>query len=260
MEGWVVEDFVVIYLQNQEITAISSQKHTADESPGVGHASPGLFSPSAWPVTLCRELLTRMHQGLDPALEVEYAHSLRNVAALFRLRPMEKWSLFAGSAASTHYLAELESFLLERYEVSMSFSCEVHAENDVDKQKFLQAQHNTPVLVSDVAELGKSVVANLNGSSPGDTTILRQPDFNDCGIPCILRTPLAGASAKKNIDCVQEEREATGLGFLIARRAGLVHQPSATIMECVEGLAFHSPGKEHSDAGWMCEQNRKTCH
>ena len=201
-----------------------------------------------------------MHQGMDPALEVEYAHSLRTLAALFKSRPMEKWSFCAGSAASTHYLAELESFIWERYEVSLSFSCEVLAEKDVDKQKFLQAQHNAPVLVSDVAELGKSVVANLNGRSPGDTTILRQPDFIDCGIPCVSRTPLAGASAKKNIDCVQEEREATGLGFLNARRAGMVHQPSATMMECVEGLAFHSPGTEHSDAGWMCDQYRKTGH
>eukprot|EP00974_Lingulodinium_polyedra_P102356 9911840-Lingulodinium_polyedra.AAC.1 len=73
----------------------------------------------------------------------------------------------------------------------------------------------------------------------------------DAGVPCTSRTPLSSKSAV-NINCVQAEKEATGLGFKGVKHAIARHVPQMIIMECVTQLASKSEGGK-SDAEHVCD-------
>ena len=72
----------------------------------------------------------------------------------------------------------------------------------------------------------------------------------DGGVPCTSRT-LLSKNMKANINCVQECREETGLGFEMMRKGIDVHRPAMVLMECVIQLMELKVGSEKSDAQYM---------
>ena len=72
----------------------------------------------------------------------------------------------------------------------------------------------------------------------------------DGGVPCTSRTPLS-SKMKGNLNCVQQCREETGLGFEMMRKAVAVHRPRMVSMECVVQLMEVGGGSSRSDAQYI---------
>ena len=191
-------------------------------------------------------------------MEVDYVHALRQLSAEYSDTCLQKWSLFAGTGMSARMMDDLTTFWEVRYNVKLVTSTYLFAESDPKKLQFLKCQHPTAELFcSNVSNL-KTTVMKEAGDPSG--TLLRQPGFIDMGIPCVSRSTLS-AHCAKNLNCVQEEREATGVAFREAKRVCFHHNPPVVVAECVLGLrasAHRADGKPMlSDAEWVCEEFRK---
>ena len=212
-----------------------------------------------------RLLLVMMHNALDVVTETEYVHSLRVLEAHFGGKHICKWSLFGGTGMSSRMCDELAAFWEERYNVKLAFDTYLFAEKAKKKIEFLRSQHpNVKVITDNVADL-----KGVSAVSVGDrkSTILRPPDFVDMGIPCTARSSYNSTKKKENLNCVQEEREATGIGFMESKLVCFNHNPGLAVAECVPALFEKSPpvpGEDGNapeqklcDAEWMCEEFRQ---
>ena len=202
--------------------------------------------------TIVWRALNMMHEILPCAKEVEYMDSLRKVAHFFHGRSIHTWSLFAGTGLSAKLLPVVEAFLEDRYGIQLTTQIAVMCEKDEDKLNFLRQQHGSALVLSDnVADLERSAVVNRKDAACPVRCVLPQCDYSDIGVPCQARSQ-ASSKSSGNVNCVQEQRETTGLGFLAASRAVAVNEPWFGQMECVTPLAVVDEKKSPiSDARHM---------
>ena len=74
------------------------------------------------------------------------------------------------------------------------------------------------------------------------------------GIPCTSVTTIS-SRCSENVNCVQESRGATGIGFHELLAAIEAQWPLVSQMECVTKLLRNVGGV--SDADWMCAEMRR---
>ena len=190
-----------------------------------------------------------MHDNLPPALEQQYAHSLRRFST-FEAEHVKKWSLFAGTGISSRFQRVLTYFWKKRYGVHIACSAAVMSEKDHKKQSFIKSQHpDTSVISVDVMHLSQSSAMDAWN---GDRALLPPCGGMDIGLVCSSRTPLC-SNYKRNVNCVQEERETTGLCWKYSYASIAEHRPPFVSVECVVGLAQVVPPNK-SDAQWMCDR------
>ena len=193
------------------------------------------------------EALVMWHDALSPEVEVEYLGGMRRLAAQLEGRCFSKWSLFAGTGLSSRFMMVLSEVLFHRYGLVLKCDNSLYCENHEDKQEFIRQQHQPRVLVDNVASLAHDVVKNIaSSSSSAERELLPFVVGMDAGIPCTSRTPLS-SNASANLNCVQEEREATGLGWKAVNETIQKHWPAVISLECVKQLGLRS-GDDMSDS------------
>ena len=67
-------------------------------------------------------------------------------------------------------------------------------------------------LVGNVKDPGGDEAVIIKSSTPSHMETLPHAFMLDAGVPCISRTPLS-SNISKNINCVQDSKEATGVAF-----------------------------------------------
>ena len=196
------------------------------------------------------ELLEALHAELPSTWEVRYVHGLKQFAVHLAGRTLDRWLLFAGGGVSSKALQVASTFLRDRYNIDIPVRTRVFSESDPPKREFLRIQHpDVPIMSTTCSELTRSSIINDNTDEP----VVLPPCFSaDGGIPCVSRTTLSKHSAK-NIDCVQEKREETGLGAEMLRATTEVHMPEIGDAECVTGLFARSAPGKRSDAEYIVE-------
>ena len=163
-----------------------------------------------------------------------------------------KWSLFAGTGLSSRFMTALCDVLDHRYGLNIkcenSLYCEIHE----GKQEFIRQQHQPHILVENAALLAQDAVKNIASSSSSvEEQLLPFVVGMDAGIPCSSRTSLSSKSSQ-NKNCVQEERDATGLGWKAVNEAIQKHWPAVLAMECVKQLGQQA-GNDISDAEYIVQ-------
>ena len=146
----------------------------------------------------------------------------------------------------------LSDVLFHRYGLVLECDNSLYCENHEGKQEFIRQQHQPRVLVDNVALLAHDVVKNIaSSSSSAEQELLPFVVGMDAGIPCTSRTPLSSKSSS-NLNCVQEQREATGLGWKAVHDTIQKHWPTVIGLECVKQLGQKS-GDDTSDADYILQ-------
>ena len=210
-----------------------------------------------WPAWLgvCGEdYLRRIHEAMVlSGNDVDYYHALQKLAAHMAGQPVTYWCLFACSGIEIHFKRTV-SELLQSQGLHIGFQPQLFAERNEDNRAWLMGQHPyVPICVADVNELEKDTVHNL---VDGTRHCLLGP--TDCvrgGVPCTSRTTLNNKSGK-NINCVQDRREETGLAFWAQERALVKHSPLMLTNECSAALFTKSDEKTDSDNEYMNNVHR----
>ena len=208
--------------------------------------------PLTWqPAGVLQKSVSMWFEAMSPAIETEVVHALRRLVQIIPDQVINKWSLFAGTGLSSKVCHALSAVLINKYGIRIDFSDSLFCERDTHKQIFLKEQLEPEFLVSEVAQLISDSAANV--SLDGRSEMLPPCFMLDAGFPCTSRTPLSSKSSS-NKDCVQNESEATGLGFKHLRQTICKHWPRLLGLECVVQLASRSdaPGAI-SDAQWICQ-------
>ena len=189
---------------------------------------------------------------MSAEMQIKFVGAMRRTEALLPAQGFSKWSLFAGTGISTRVTQALASVLLNKYNMVFSFHDSLYCEIAPAKQKFILQQHDPKVLVQDVNLLDADSAPNVINKQ---SQLLPFCFALDAGIPCTSRTPLSSKSSA-NMNCVQDEREATGLGFSATKKCIQRHWPTIVSMECVTQLGAKGLDKP-SDADWMCDSLRE---
>ncbi len=143
--------------------------------------------------------------------------------------------------------------LRDLWGIHIDFRTNVYCEKNQSKQWHLETQFAPEMIVADFAQLLSDTAPNV--ASGEDQESLPPCDDIDCGVPCISRTPLS-RNASRNVNCVQENREPTGIGFQTVLGVVKKHSPVMINFECVKGLASSKEDSEQSDAEWVCSELR----
>ena len=199
--------------------------------------------------------LTKIHAVMPVTVEMDYVLSLRRACNYFcGSGGMRTWSLFAGTGLSSKLMVIVEDFLLARYNIKLNSQVALLCERDDKKRAFLMEQHPETVAFSDdVDHLDKSAAPNLKncGDHIACRDVLPRCDYLDCGTPCQARTP-ASNSSSNSVNCVQQQRETTGLGWKAASATISAHKPMVGQIECVKELqAIDKTTSPISDAQYI---------
>ncbi|MDA8583005.1 hypothetical protein N9L68_02205 [bacterium] len=140
----------------------------------------------------------------------------------------------------------------EIFNINIAVPTVLYCEKNVDKQAFLTTQLQPSVMVTELSELDSDTAANTVNGNPAE---LLPPCWGaDAGIPCVSRTPLSRAFSG-NVNCVQQERETTGVAFKVLNAVISRHGPAVLSFECVKQLA-QRVGEEPSDSDYILKELR----
>ena len=187
--------------------------------------------------------------GAGSALDIEFAACMRRFADLTSGK-LERWALFAGSGVATYFYNALNKVLQGCYNVSLKSHTVLYCEKDPAKISHLQTQFGPRCVVQDVSELTAHTAFNISSNKP---ELLPYVFLLDGGFPCTSRTPLS-SKRKGNLNCVQEERGATGVGFKEIKCVIQKHTPEIIILECVKELTQKDEDESVSDSEFIVSQ------
>ena len=258
-----------------------------DVSTSLGESAP---AAAEWSKTLPGKIFCMIHEDMPAPVLADYAHSLKRLEVMRRQQPIEFCGLFGGTSVATHYRKIITTGIAELFDVHIAMPTVVVAEKNVAKQTFITDQFEVRTMAPSVESLEQSYTHNIRplhdeeqrqnpipvgpipvcsfdlprrasaANAPGRRAVrtesmhqimVPQMAAIDAGIPCISRTPLNKNSAK-NLNCVREGREETGLGFASTRRVWGKHFPDIVSLECVGGL-FQEDSQQRTDAAFMVE-------
>jgi hypothetical protein len=206
--------------------------------------------------SLLEDMLLVWHQNLVGETEVEFIAAIKRFASLFgHAHGCPQVSLCAGSAIDARAHAAISRVWESLYGIHFKWVNVLSAELDERKRIFLKTEHALSFLVSDIKELEDDIAVNqMEMMERGSQPI---PFFRDmgCGIPCTSRTPLS-MKAKQNLNCVQEERSATGTAAGSVLRIAYRHWPDMLTFECVTQLFQQSGDNNTSDAQYIVDDLR----
>ena len=148
--------------------------------------------------------------------------------------------------------------------VEQSYTPNIRPPHDGQRRQHPPPVAPTPVCSSDLPHRFAHLIPHprrvSDANAPGRRTVPTESMHQvivppmallDGGIPCISRTSLNKNSAK-NLGCVRDGREETGLGFASSRRVWTKHFPDMVMLECVKGL-FQEDSQGRTDAAFMVE-------
>ena len=198
-----------------------------------------------------REFLAALHDGLPPAIEIEYVAGLRRFASIYSGRIYNKASACAGTEIRVKLDMVFWEFLCERYGIEVDVQHAWASEIKDDKQMFLRSQFpELKQLFGDMADVASDSATNL---LTAELELIPETSSLSVGVPCTSRTPQS-SSMQKNLNCVQEKREATGVSFDQVEQIARAHSPDDITMECVTQLCQMGPKQTLSDADFMTKQ------
>lgn len=202
-------------------------------------------------------MIVKWHESLSVDVEIMYVYALQRLFTMAPDGSLAKWSLFAGTGLSSKVCHALASVWLNKYGVAVECDDILYCELSKTKRQFLRVQHKPRWLVADAMELSSDRAKNIaTGDDAERADLLPWCYMLDAGIPCTSRTPLSSKSAG-NLNCVQDEKEATGLGFKATRAVIEKHWPQVISLECVTQLGQKGSGADKpSDAEFICESLR----
>lgn len=240
----IIDTHADIYARNLYTQAIPPVPHAPATRVAAREPEPSRPEPEiatrAIEHNIVWRAISQMHVAMPAHLEMEYVLSMRRACNHFtESGGMPTWSLFAGTGLSSKLIVIVQDFFKTRYNIDLASHVAVLSEKNKQKLKFLQAQHPDAVVFSDnVNDLAMSAVTNCRIWREGEHTrraVLPRCSFMDCGTPCQARTP-ASNSSSNNVNCVQQQRETTGLGWKAASEAISAHKPLVGQIECVKEL------------------------
>ena len=143
-------------------------------------------------------------------MEVQFVRAIRRYADVLHSKTCSRWSLFAGSGLATRFYTSVQNVWKGLYGIEVVFAGAFYAEKDPKKQTHLCQQFQPSFLVADAGGLSGHVAPNLQDD--GVQKLLPVCFQLDAGFPCTSRTPQSSARSR-NLNCVQQERSATGQGW-----------------------------------------------
>ena len=168
-----------------------------------------------------QEYVRRLLSQLSPPQEVEFASALRRLATAFSGRFINSVSGHCGCGFDIKMAKPVVIVLNERYGLDLAWRARVQVESDPDKQNFLMREHpDVELLVPDMVYLAQTEAPNVKDKST--SAMVPEFEFMSSGFPCVSRTPQS-SQRKDNVNCVQEERSATGLGFKMVYDVSVAH-------------------------------------
>ena len=209
--------------------------------------------PNTHPFT-ANEFLAAVHDAMPPVIELEYVAGLRRFASIWSGRVYKKASVCAGTEIRVKFDQALWDFYAQRYGIIVEVEHAWASEIKQSKKEFIGSQFpELKLMIGDMAALaGDSVINDFTGSEE----LVPETHSLSAGVPCISRTPQSCAMAK-NLNCVQEKREATGSGFEHIRSIAQKHSPDEVTLECVTQLCQKAAQQSVSDADYMTESFRE---
>ena len=140
----------------------------------------------------------------------------------------------SGSDISSRCDEAISKMLAKRFGMQVDIPTVLSCEHNQRKARFIQAQHDVPIVVAKPEKLASVRVRNLR--EPGGPHVCVPALLKLLiGTPCVSRTPLNGR-ASENVNCVQESRDATGIAFAQVLDAVSTQWPIIMQNECVKGL------------------------
>ncbi|CAK0874683.1 unnamed protein product, partial [Prorocentrum cordatum] len=206
------------------------------------------------PRNLAEHMVRRWLTELGPEVEIDCINGLRSFASKVPEGIAARWSLFAGSGVGTHFYSALQTVLNREFGIEVVFDTTVYSELNPEKQQHIMDQFSPRFLVGDVKKL-KSPSSD-NDARGGTEELLPWCFILDAGPPCTSRTPLSCRRAA-NLGCVQESREATGVGFNETLSVIKQHWPTIVHLECVKELNQEGGVQQDSDASWVTSELKK---
>ena len=188
------------------------------------------------------------------SLEVEFVGAIHRWASILGHEPMRRMSLAAGCEAKVHFDEAISRSLKTRYGVTVEFLHTLRAEIKQPKRKFLRQQFggDAGILVNDMAELHGHIAVDIADEMWPRQVLVPYVFSLATGIVCTSRTPLSG-NMPRNLNCVQEGRDATGECTNMAFDAIDQHHVAEVSFECVKGLC-QEVDADTSDAQWITDQ------
>ena len=240
-----------------------------------------------WSNTIPGQIFAIMHDAMPATVKCQYIFALQRLVTL-RHGPINWWGLFAGTCVGGHFREIMTQGWEAVCGVHIDMPTVLVAEKDPAKQTFITDQHSMPIVAPSVENLQGTYCKNIrpphdgqirrdpapvveppcaNNRTASEATVpgrtRERPDLMhqvfvappgglDAGIPCISRTSL-NANCSKNVNCVQQKTEATGIGFENTRLTCVAHSPEIVGLECVDKL-FQQTDGGISDAEYMVKK------
>lgn len=216
---------------------------------------PTLSSASTFfqPSNSAEMMVYKWISDMGPDVEIDFLNSMRRFASIVPDGAVARWSLFSGSGVATRFYEALQNVLHSHLGIDVVFETCLYSDWNEDKQKHIVEQFKPQFLVGDVKKLKGA--SSENEARDGTIELLPYCFSLDGGPPCTSRTPLSSRRTA-NINCIQENREATGVGFGDTLKVVKQHWPQIVNLECVKELVQESCEKEVSDAEWFSQQLR----
>ena len=191
---------------------------------------------------------------MEPGMELEFVAGVRRYASLPAAADLNSFSAYAGTDFKQHVDDALSYVWHIRYGVKITFKTAVRSEIKPSKQKFLQQQFGKDFLLcSDTKDmLGDSIVDLNSGAATNPSWVHSMHG----GFPCTSRTPLS-SKARDNVDCVQRDTAATGVGANTLLRIVDKWAPEEVIIECVVTLKQKTGKATMSDADFITQSLQK---
>ena len=200
------------------------------------------------------DFLNRIHEAMQESGNyVDYVHAMQSLSTRTAGEPLPYWCLFAGSGIEVHFKSACCKYLAS-IGVDIKLQATLFAEREADNRAWLQGQHpHVGQVVADVGELDADTVFNRVDGDPH--SLLGPCGGCSGGIPCTSRTTL-NKNSGRNVNCVQERREETGLAYLAQERTMEKHSPLMLTNECSAALYAVAPNSKESDAEFMNGRHR----
>ena len=216
-------------------------------------ANPSIAS-NYQPSNLAETMIFWWVTQMGPDIEIDFLNAMRRFATIVPDGVATRWSLFAGSGVGTRIYEALEVVLQSHLGIQVAFDSCLCAEHKEEKQAHLIDQFSPRFLISEVGHLRGPSAKNL--ARGGAVELLPYCFILDGGPPCTSRTPLSSRRSS-NLNCVQEAREATGVGFSDVLAVTKEHWPQMISLECVKELNQESGDQAaQSDSDWVISQLR----
>ena len=206
--------------------------------------------PTAIAENMAEEAMLAWFSVMSGSVAKDFVTSLKRYSDLFGEADGNA-SACSGTEISDLCDKSITKVLADKFDIHIKLQGVIACEKNVNKQRWIMGMHDTPQIFNTLDDLTRTKALNVRSNK---TELVKPFCKYTQGFPCISRTPLSSASSQ-NVNCVQQNREATGVGLNEGLAIIKKHWPQIVQLECVVGLAKAMPNAD-SDAEWIAKQLR----